>query len=89
LTGLETRVTILGYLQRGGKPSPFDRILATKLGNACVDFICKDQYGVMVAINENNVIAIPIEEVANKLKFVPQEHSWIKSAVETGINFGR
>lgn len=89
LTGLETRVTILGYLQRGGKPSPFDRILATKLGNACVDFICKNQFGIMVAANEQNIVAVPIEDVANKLKIVPQDHPWIKSALETGINFGR
>lgn len=89
LTGLETRVTILGYLQRGGKPSPFDRILATKLGNACVDFICKNQFGIMVAANEHDIVAVPIEDVANKLKLVPQDHPWIKSALETGINFGR
>ncbi len=88
LTGQETRVTILGYLQRGGKPSPFDRILATKLGNACVDLIRKKQFGYMVAAKGQDILPVPIEEVAGKLKLVPQDHAWIKSAMETGISFG-
>jgi 6-phosphofructokinase 1 len=88
LTGQETRVTILGYLQRGGKPSPFDRILATKLGNACVDLVRKRQFGYMVAAKGQNIEPVPIEEVAGKLKLVPQGHPWIKSARETGISFG-
>ena len=70
LTHLEARVTILGYVQRGGTPSVADRLLATRLGTACAGFIHEGVFGVMVAARGDGVKAVPIEEVAGKLKTV-------------------
>ena len=88
LTHLEARVTILGYVQRGGTPSASDRLLATRLGTACVEFIQRKQFGVMVAARGEGVRAVPISEVAGKLKLVPTEHQWITSARRVGTSFG-
>lgn len=79
-TGIETRVTILGYLQRGGTPSAADRLLATQLGTACVDFIRQDISGVMVAIRDGKPTPVPLEEIVGKRKAVPLDHPWIAAA---------
>jgi len=71
LTGLEARVTILGYVQRGGTPSYRDRLLATRLGTACVDLIAGGAEGIMVAARGHGIQAVPIASVAGKLKLVP------------------
>jgi 6-phosphofructokinase len=88
LTKLEARVTILGHLQRGGTPSSADRLLATRLGTACAKFISKDEYGVMVALQKNRIVAVPLEKVVGKTKKVPEDHQWIKSARRLGTCFG-
>jgi 6-phosphofructokinase 1 len=88
LTDLESRVTILGYVQRGGTPSPADRLLATRLGAACADFIHKGVLGVMVAARGDGVAPVPIEEVAGKVKTVPLDHPWIQSARRVGMCLG-
>jgi 6-phosphofructokinase 1 len=80
LTGLEARVTILGYVQRGGTPSFGDRLLATSLGTACVDLIASGAEGVMVAARGSSVQPVPLSSVAGKLKLVPQDNPWIQSA---------
>jgi 6-phosphofructokinase 1 len=80
LTGLESRVTILGYVQRGGTPSAADRLLATRLGTACVDLIRKDHFGVMVAARGEGTKAVALADVAGKLKTVPLDHPWITAA---------
>ena len=80
LTGLESRVTILGYLQRGGIPSAGDRLLATRLGTACANFINQDCYGVMVAARGDGVKSVPLEEVVGKRKTVPLDHDWLETA---------
>ena len=80
LTGLESRVTILGYLQRGGIPSAGDRLLATRLGTACANFINQDRYGIMVAARGDGVEAVPLEQVVGKRKTVPLDHGWIETA---------
>jgi len=80
LTGLEARVTILGYVQRGGTPSFGDRLLATSLGTACVDLIANGAEGIMVAARGNRVLPVPLASVAGKLKLVPFDHPWILSA---------
>ncbi len=87
-TGLESRVTILGYLQRGGSPSPADRILATRLGTACAEFIHHRKFGVMVAARGDSVEAVPLEKVVNKRKDVPSDHPWIQSARSMGVCLG-
>jgi len=88
LTGLEARYTILGHLQRGGTPSAADRLLATRLGTACADFINEGRYGVMVAARGHGAEAVPLEKVAGKRKFVPLDHPWIESARHVGTCFG-
>jgi len=80
LTHLESRVTILGYVQRGGAPCAEDRILATRLGSACADLISQGQFGVMVAAHGDDTQPVPLDQVAGKLKLVPPDHSWVKAA---------
>lgn len=88
LTGLESRVTILGHVQRGGIPSPADRLLASQLGTACGEFINQGHYGIMVGLNGRNSVAIPLEEIVGKRKNVPLDHAWISTARELGVSFG-
>jgi ATP-dependent phosphofructokinase / diphosphate-dependent phosphofructokinase len=88
VTGLESRVTILGYLQRGGTPSAEDRILATRLGTECATLIDKGTYGVMLAAHGDRAEPVPLEQVVGKLKTVPLDHSWIESARLVGTSFG-
>ncbi len=87
-TGMETRVTILGHLQRGGKPSSNDRLLATRLGSSCSEAVLKQQYGVMVASVGEGTTLVPLTEVAGVRKTVPLDHPWLVSARELGISFG-
>jgi 6-phosphofructokinase 1 len=88
LTRLEARVTILGYVQRGGTPSAGDRLLATRLGTACVEMIQNQVFGVMVAARGGEVAAVPIDEVAGRLKTVPEDHAWVKTARSVGTCLG-
>lgn len=88
LTGLESRVTILGYVQRGGIPSARDRLLATELGSAAASFIDKEKYGSMVAVRGEKMEAVPLEKVVNRRRMVPLEHSWIKAAKRVGTCLG-
>jgi 6-phosphofructokinase len=88
LTGLESRVTILGHLQRGGAPSAADRLLATRLGTACTDLITREQYGVMVAARGEGSEAVPLADVVGRRKTVPLDHPWIESARRVGTSFG-
>jgi 6-phosphofructokinase len=80
LTRLESRVTILGYLQRGGTPSAGDRLLATRLGTAAAELISRHVYGVMVASRGDGAEPVPLEQVVGKRRTVPSDHEWIKSA---------
>ncbi len=88
LTGLESRVTTLGHLQRGGSPSATDRLLATRLGTTCAYMIEKGNYGVMMAVRGDRVLPVKLEEVVGKRKIVPLDHSWIETANQVGICLG-
>ncbi|NJM15576.1 MAG: 6-phosphofructokinase [Bacteroidales bacterium] len=88
-TGLESRVTILGHLQRGGTPSAADRLLATRLGTACADFINQGQYGIMVAAKGEGAVGVPLKDIVGKRKSIPEDHPWIASAEAMGICLGR
>jgi 6-phosphofructokinase 1 len=88
LTRLESRVTILGHVQRGGTPSAADRLLATRLGTACANFIDQDIYGVMVAARGEGAEAVPLEEVVGQRKTVPLDHPWLRSARRVGVSLG-
>ncbi len=87
-TGLESRVTILGHVQRGGTPSPTDRILATTLGTAITDTIANGEFGVMIASEGDGHRAISLEEVANRRKMVPADHPWVRAARSLGVCMG-
>jgi 6-phosphofructokinase 1 len=88
LTGLESRVTILGHLQRGGAPSAADRLLATRLGTATTELVDREEYGVMVAARGEGWEALPLAEVVDKRKTVPRDHPWIESARQVRTSFG-
>ncbi|MCG3209661.1 MAG: Pyrophosphate--fructose 6-phosphate 1-phosphotransferase [Anaerolineae bacterium] len=88
LTGLESRLTILGHLQRGGTPSAADRLLATRLGTACIDFIKEGKSGIMVAARGEGAEALPLEQVVGKRKVVPLDHPWIDAARRVGTSLG-
>jgi 6-phosphofructokinase 1 len=87
-TGLETRVTILGHLLRGGAPSSADRLLATQLGTMCAEMIHKGKFGVMIAMQSGHTAAVPLENVAGKTKKIPLDHPWILGAKRVGTVFG-
>jgi 6-phosphofructokinase 1 len=88
ITRLETRVTILGHLQRGGTPSAIDRLLATRLGTTTIDYIKNEQFGIMVAVDGEQTKALPLEDVAGKINYVPLDHPWIVSARNLETSFG-
>jgi 6-phosphofructokinase 1 len=88
LTGQESRLTILGHLQRGGTPSAADRLLATRLGTSCAELLNHGVYGVMVAARGDGVEPVSLEEVAGKKKLVPVDHPWVTSARLVGTCLG-
>lgn len=87
-TELETRVTVLGHLQRGGTPSPFDRILATRLGSMAIQLVHEEKFGVMVALHSSIINKVPIEDAIGKPKYVDPEEQIVKIARSIGICFG-
>jgi len=88
ITGLESRVTILGHLQRGGTPSAADRFLATRLGTACADLVARGKFGVMVAARGEGTKPVPLDEVVGKRKVVPLDHPWVEAARALGTCLG-
>lgn len=88
LTGLESRVTILGYVQRGGAPSAVDRLLATRLGNAGAELVRTQQFGNMVAAIGDETRAVPLAEVAGTRRTVPLDHPLIAAARNVGTCLG-
>jgi phosphofructokinase-like protein len=88
ITGLETRVTILGHLQRGGNPSAADRLLATRLGTGAIEYINKEEFGIMVAVDGERTKAVPLQDVAGKINYVPPDHPWVISARDLETSFG-
>ena len=88
LTNIECRVTILGHLLRGGSPTPYDRILATRYGSEAVHRVARDELGCMVAMKGNDVVSIPIKDVAGKLRTVTPDHALVRAAHSLGISLG-
>ncbi|MGH8020229.1 MAG: 6-phosphofructokinase [Opitutaceae bacterium] len=88
LTHLEARVSIFGYVQRGGTPSCADRLLATRLGTTAVELIRRRKFSVMAAAEGDDVKPVPIEDVAGRLKTVPMNHRWLESARRVGTSLG-
>ncbi len=88
LTGKETRVVVLGHLQRGGPPTTFDRVLGTRFGAAAARLIRKGAFGRMVSLAPPDVESVPIREAIGKMKTVPVDNDIVASAREIGISFG-
>jgi len=86
---MDVRVTVLGHLQRGGSPTPFDRILATRFGVAAVDLIAEGRFGAMVRLRGTQVESVPLAEATRELKLVPPDGELVKTAEGLGITFGR
>lgn len=87
-TGQEIRVTIPGHTQRGGSPCPYDRVLSTRFGAAAASLILNKEYGYMVGMKNGEIVKVPLDEVAGKLKVVDPNASIIKEAKLIGISFG-
>lgn len=87
-TGREARTLVLGYLQRGGSPDPFDRLLATRFGAAAVHLIANREFGKMVALHGWRVAAFPIADAVGQLKRVPPDGELVRAARDMGIVFG-
>lgn len=87
-TGHETRVTVLGHLQRGGRPVPYDRILSTRYGVAAVELINEGKFGKMVALQGNSITDVSLEDAVGKLKTVDINGELIKIARSVGVGFG-
>lgn len=87
-TGIETRETVLGYTQRGGSPTSFDRNLAIRMSGHATELIARKQFGRMVALMNGEISSLPLEDVAGKLKLVPEDHDLIIQGRRMGICFG-
>ena len=87
-TGFETRETVLGYIQRGGSPTAYDRNLATRMGGYATELIATGQFGRMVSLQGNSITSVPLQDVAGKLKLVTEEHDLIIQGRRMGVCFG-
>ena len=87
-TGLETRTVVMGHLQRGGAPTPFDRVLATQLGTKAVDLLKDKSFGYMAGVKKDAFIKVPLKDVARGVRTVPLNHPLIKSARSLDTCFG-
>ena len=87
-TGKETRSVVLGHLQRGGAPTSFDRMLATRFGGKAVELIKRGEFGVMVAFAPSNIVIRRLEDVVGKIKTVPMDFDLLLTAKALGVTFG-
>ena len=88
LTGKEARSVVLGHLQRGGGPTSFDRVLATRFGGKAVELVMEGRFGYMVANHPPNIVPVPLEEIVGRTKQVPLDLDLIATARAVGISFG-
>jgi len=87
-TGIEARVTILGHVQRGGTPSPKDRLLATRLGVEATQAAAEGDTRIMIADRDRTAVRVPLDEVAGNRRVVPLDHPWITTARQLGMGLG-
>ena len=88
ITGLETRVTVLGHLQRGGEPSPFDRILATRFGMKACELVAKGDFGKAAVLQSGEIRAIGLKKAVGDIRRVGSGDPIIKAALAVGTSFG-
>ena len=87
-TGKETRSVVLGHLQRGGAPTSFDRVLATRFGGKAVELVKQGEFGTMVAFDPPDIIARRLEDVVGRTKTVPMDSDLLLTAKALGVTFG-
>lgn len=88
ITKKETRAVVLGHLQRGGTPTTFDRLIATRFGAAAIRLVQKGEFGRMVALRPPNITSVSFDEAVGKLNLVPKDSDVIQTARDLGISFG-
>jgi 6-phosphofructokinase len=79
---------VLGHLVRGGTPTAYDRILASRLGSQAVHLLARGESGQMVRLYQNRISSVPIAQIANRQRLVPLDHDLMKLGRETGVCFG-
>jgi len=87
-TGKETRTVVLGHLQRGGGPTTFDRLLATRYGVAAVQMIARGEFGMMAALRPPDIVSVPIKDAIGKIRTVPADGNVVETARALGISMG-
>jgi 6-phosphofructokinase 1 len=87
-TGLETRVTVLGHVQRGGSPTAYDRLLATRFGAVALQAAARGEFGVMVSLQRNTVVTVPLKDAIGKQKLVPPDSQLVYAARAVGTCMG-
>ncbi|HNQ89471.1 MAG TPA: ATP-dependent 6-phosphofructokinase [Verrucomicrobiota bacterium] len=87
-TGQETRVCVLGHLQRGGAPTTFDRLICTRFGTRAVQLVAEERFGCMVAFRPPDMVGVKITEAIGRLRQVPADGEWVLTARSLGISFG-
>ena len=87
-TGIESRCTVLGYLQRGGSPSSYDRILSTRYGVAAAEACLRGEYNVMVSLENDQIVTVYIQKAASSPRLVPVDSEIIRTGRQIGICFG-
>ena len=88
ISNKEVRVSVLGHIQRGGSPSPYDRVLATRFGVTAVDLIAEGKFGKMVALRGDSVVGVDVADAIGKLKMVRPDGELVRTARAIGIGFG-
>jgi 6-phosphofructokinase 1 len=87
-TGLDCRSMVLGHIQRGGTPTPYDRVLATRFAYEAFELVISGRFGRMVAMQNGKLGSVPIAEVAGKVRTVPLDYSLLRAARALGTSFG-
>ena len=88
ITGIETRYCVLGHIQRGGSPIPFDRVLGVRCGAKAIDLIEEGKFGETVALHRVDMVSMPIEDAVRTLHIVDSQSQLVEAAREIGISFG-
>jgi len=88
ITGKESRSVLLGHLQRGGCPTSVDRLLATRFGTRAMELVLARNWGMMVALQPPDIVAVPLAAVAGKIRTVPVDGDLIRTARAMGVGFG-
>ncbi len=88
MTGIETRSVVLGHVVRGGTPTSFDRILATRFGVKAMEMVLLGKFGQMAALVKGEMSSVPLSKVGGKVRTVPLNHELVLAAKKIGVSFG-